>query len=125
MPDRTDGLTRMNPVLAEILATGQVKTPHGSTVPLNYNVSADEGAALQRLIRAFRHTATDLFPRSLLLFGMLLDSRRGAKCMKQAANRRTTLRIQMHADCGVLLANCASFVFQQRSRQVSHFGVFN
>jgi hypothetical protein len=48
----------MNPVLAEILDTGQVATPDGSTVPLNYNISAEEGATLQRLIRAVKPRVT-------------------------------------------------------------------
>lgn len=48
----------MNPVLAQILDTGRVATPDGSTVPLDYNISAEEGAALQRLIRAVKPRVT-------------------------------------------------------------------
>jgi predicted O-methyltransferase YrrM len=48
----------MNPVLAEIMATKRVATPDGSSVPLNYNISADEGAALQRLIRTVKPRVT-------------------------------------------------------------------
>lgn len=40
----------MNPVLAEMLATGTVATPDGSSVKLDHNISAEEGAAIQRLI---------------------------------------------------------------------------
>jgi predicted O-methyltransferase YrrM len=48
----------MNAVLAEILETGCVATPDGSSVPLNYHISAAEGAALQRLIRAVKPRVT-------------------------------------------------------------------
>jgi predicted O-methyltransferase YrrM len=48
----------MNAVLAEILETGCVAAPDGSSVPLNYHISADEGAALQRLIRAVKPRVT-------------------------------------------------------------------
>src|SRR3989442_838329 len=48
----------MNPVLTEILETKRVMTPDGSTVPLDYNVSQEEGAALQRLIRAAKPRVT-------------------------------------------------------------------
>jgi hypothetical protein len=44
----------MNPVPAEILLTGQVSTPEGSTIALNYQVSAHERAALRQLIRAIK-----------------------------------------------------------------------
>ena len=48
----------MNHVLAEILATGQVSRRDGSTVPLDHHVSADEGAALQQLIRTVKPRVT-------------------------------------------------------------------
>jgi predicted O-methyltransferase YrrM len=41
----------MNTVLSEMLATGRVAAADGSTVPLNSQVSVDEGLALQELIR--------------------------------------------------------------------------
>jgi predicted O-methyltransferase YrrM len=48
----------MNPVLAEMLAAGAVVAPDGSTVPLDYNISPDEGAAIQRLIREIKPRVT-------------------------------------------------------------------
>jgi predicted O-methyltransferase YrrM len=48
----------MNAVLAEILDTGRVVTRDGSTVPLNYNIPVEEGAALQRLIKANKPRVT-------------------------------------------------------------------
>jgi predicted O-methyltransferase YrrM len=48
----------MNQVLANILATKQVKTPGGSSLPLDYHISADEGAAIQRLIRTLKPRVT-------------------------------------------------------------------
>ena len=48
----------MNPVLADILSTGRIATPDASTVPLNYNISAEEGMALQRFIRATKPRVT-------------------------------------------------------------------
>ena len=48
----------MNPVLAEMLATGTVVAPDGSRVPLDYNISLDEGAAIQRLIREIKPRVT-------------------------------------------------------------------
>ena len=48
----------MNPVLAEMFATGAVVAPDGSTRPLNYNISPEEGAAIQRLIRETKPRVT-------------------------------------------------------------------
>jgi predicted O-methyltransferase YrrM len=48
----------MNPVLAEMLATGTVVAPDGSTVALDYNISPEEGAAIQRLIREIKPRVT-------------------------------------------------------------------
>jgi predicted O-methyltransferase YrrM len=48
----------MNPVLAEILATRTVVAPDGSTIPLNYEISLEEGAAIQRLIRELKPRVT-------------------------------------------------------------------
>ena len=48
----------MNPVLAEMLAARAVVAPDGSTVPLDHNISPEEGAAIQRLIREIRPRVT-------------------------------------------------------------------
>jgi len=48
----------MNPVLAEMLATGSVVAPDGSTIALDYNISTEEGEAIQRLIREIRPRVT-------------------------------------------------------------------
>jgi predicted O-methyltransferase YrrM len=48
----------MNPVLAEMLATRTVVAPDGSTVPLGYEISPEEGAAIQRLIREIKPRVT-------------------------------------------------------------------
>jgi predicted O-methyltransferase YrrM len=48
----------MNPVLAEILTNKKVKAPDGSTVALDHHIQADEGEALQALIRATRPRVT-------------------------------------------------------------------
>jgi predicted O-methyltransferase YrrM len=48
----------MNPVLSQMLATGSVRTADGSTIPLNSEVSAEEGLALQELIRLHKPRVT-------------------------------------------------------------------
>jgi predicted O-methyltransferase YrrM len=48
----------MNPVLAEMLATRTVVFPDGTTVPLDYNISLDEGHAIQALIREIKPRVT-------------------------------------------------------------------
>jgi predicted O-methyltransferase YrrM len=48
----------MNPVLSEMLASGRVTAADGSTVPLNSEVSAEEGLALQALIRRYKPRVT-------------------------------------------------------------------
>jgi predicted O-methyltransferase YrrM len=48
----------MNAVLAEILTTSKVKAPDGSTVTVDHHIHADEGEALQALIRATRPRVT-------------------------------------------------------------------
>jgi hypothetical protein len=48
----------MNPVLAEMLATRTVVFPDGPTVPLDYNISLDEGNAIQALIREIKPRVT-------------------------------------------------------------------
>lgn len=48
----------MNPVLSEILETRKVLKPDGSSTPFDYAVSAEEGAAMQRLIRETRPRVT-------------------------------------------------------------------
>jgi predicted O-methyltransferase YrrM len=48
----------MNPVLSRMLATGSVTAADGSTIPLNSEVSAEEGFALQKLIRLYKPRVT-------------------------------------------------------------------
>jgi predicted O-methyltransferase YrrM len=48
----------MNPVLAEMLATRRVAAADGSTMPLDHNISPEEGAAIQRLIREIKPRVT-------------------------------------------------------------------
>jgi len=48
----------MNPVLAQILATRTVTRRDGSAVPLDSAISADEGNALDRLIRRYKPRTT-------------------------------------------------------------------
>ena len=48
----------MNPVLSEILSTGQVLKRDGTAIPLNYNISAQEGAMIQQAIRQVRPRVT-------------------------------------------------------------------
>ena len=48
----------MNPVLAQILATRTVTRRDGSAVPLDSAISADEGAALDRMIRRYKPRTT-------------------------------------------------------------------
>ena len=48
----------MNPVLSQMLATGSVTAADGSTIPLNSEVSAEEGFALQELIRLCKPRVT-------------------------------------------------------------------
>ena len=48
----------MNPVLEEMLATKTVVTQSGSTIPLDYNISLEEGHAIQRLIREIKPRTT-------------------------------------------------------------------
>ena len=48
----------MNPVLSQMLATGRVTAADGSTIPLNSEVSAEEGFALQELIRLYKPRVT-------------------------------------------------------------------
>ena len=48
----------MNPILQEIISTGKVKCPDGTTQPLAANVSEDQGIFLQELIREVKATKT-------------------------------------------------------------------
>src|SRR5712692_10952216 len=48
----------MNPVLRKILSTRTVTRRDGSTVPLDSAISADEGQALDRLIRRYKPRTT-------------------------------------------------------------------
>jgi predicted O-methyltransferase YrrM len=48
----------MNPILSEMLATRRVRTRDGSDVPLDSEISMEEGAALQRFIVAGRPRVT-------------------------------------------------------------------
>jgi len=48
----------MNPVLFEILATGRVVRRDGTIIPLDYNISEQEGAMIQRAIRHVRPRVT-------------------------------------------------------------------
>jgi hypothetical protein len=48
----------MNAVLSEILSTRRVVRRDGSTIPLDYSISVDEGMALQRFIREKRPRIT-------------------------------------------------------------------
>jgi predicted O-methyltransferase YrrM len=48
----------VNPVVAEIFRTRRVVCPDGSSVPFEYSVSEDEGAALQQAIREVRPRVT-------------------------------------------------------------------
>jgi predicted O-methyltransferase YrrM len=54
---------RVNAVLEEIFTTRRISRPDGSTVPYEYSISADEGAALQQIIR-------DVKPRVTLEIGL-------------------------------------------------------
>src|SRR5947207_1026749 len=53
----------MNSVLTDIFSTRRIARRDGTTVPFEYSVSADEGAALQQLIR-------DVKPRVTLEIGL-------------------------------------------------------
>jgi predicted O-methyltransferase YrrM len=59
---RIDAIRRypisVNPVLAEIFNTRQILRRDGSTIPFEYSISADEGAALQRIIHEVRPRVT-------------------------------------------------------------------
>jgi len=48
----------MNPVLSRMLATGSVTAADGSTIPLNSEVSREEGSALQTLIHLYKPRVT-------------------------------------------------------------------
>jgi hypothetical protein len=59
----------MNPVLNEILETERVVKCDGSTIPLDYSVSPEDGAMLQQLVRDLKPRVTSTTPLLLLAGG--------------------------------------------------------
>ena len=44
----------MNPVLKQLLETGQIKAPSGEMMPLHSHIPRDEGECLQQIIRQIK-----------------------------------------------------------------------